>query len=61
MAGFRWRGEMPTQGARAAGMLGVHLSSAPPSPLADYTLASDQPDALVTLAETEWLTCEGMP
>jgi FMN phosphatase YigB (HAD superfamily) len=52
---------MPTQGARAAGMLGVHLSSAPPSPLADYTLASDQPDALVTLAETEWLTCEGMP
>lgn len=52
---------MPTQGARAAGMLGIHLSSAPPSPLADYTLAPDPPDALVTLAETEWLACEGMP
>lgn len=51
----------PTQGARAAGMLGLHLSDAPPSPLADYTLASDLPDALVALAGTEWLPCEGMP
>lgn len=51
----------PTQGARAAGMLGVHLSSAPPSPLADYTLAPDQLDMLVTLAGTEWLDCEGSP
>lgn len=48
---------MPTQGARAAGMLGVHLSPAPPSPLADYTIALEPPDALVALAETEWLPC----
>jgi FMN phosphatase YigB (HAD superfamily) len=47
----------PTQGARAAGMLGVHLSAAPPSPLADVTIAPDQLDMLVSLAETQWLAC----
>lgn len=30
----------PTLGARAAGMIGIHLSDAAPSPLADYTLAT---------------------
>lgn len=51
----------PTQGARAAGMLGVHLSPAAPSPLVDYTIAPDQLDELVFLAETEWLTCARSP
>lgn len=51
----------PTQGARAAGMLGVHLSAAAPSPLADHTIAPDQLDELVSLAELEWLTCVGSP
>lgn len=49
--------QAPTQGARAAGMLGVYLSAAPASPLADYTIAPDQLDMLVSLAETEWLDC----
>lgn len=30
----------PTLGARAAGMIGIHLSDAAPSPLADYTMAT---------------------
>ena len=47
----------PTQGARAAGMLGIHLSAAPPSPLADYTIPADDLGALVSLAEIEWLDC----
>lgn len=47
----------PTQGARAAGMLGVHLSAAAPSPLADLTIPPDQLDMLVSLAETRWLAC----
>lgn len=51
----------PTQGARAAGMLGIHLSSAPPSPRANYTVAPDMLDTLVAMAETEWLACEGSP
>lgn len=51
----------PTVGARAAGMLGVHLSAERPSPLADYTFDPDQPGDLVIMAETEWLACEGPP
>ncbi|MEM9556694.1 MAG: HAD family hydrolase [Acidobacteriota bacterium] len=31
----------PTSGARAVGMLGIHLSDAPPSPLADFTIPTD--------------------
>lgn len=53
--------QAPTQGARAAGMVGVHLSAAPPSPLADYTVAPDQLDAIAALAETEWLACDDRP
>ena len=40
-------------------MLGVHLSAAAPSPLADYTIAPDQLSAIVSLAETQWLACAG--
>ena len=47
----------PTSGARAAGMLGVHLSAAPPSPLADHTIAPDQLAEIVALAQTQWLDC----
>lgn len=39
----------PTSGARAVGMIGIHLSDAPPSPLADHTLPSDGLLELVTL------------
>lgn len=31
----------PTQGARAVGMVGIHLSDLPPNPIADYTIPSD--------------------
>lgn len=50
--------EAPTQGARAAGMLGVHLSAATPSPLAEYTVAPDQLGAIVAIAEAQWLRCD---
>ena len=39
----------PTSGARAVGMIGIHLSSDPPSPLADYTIAPDALPAIATL------------
>jgi FMN phosphatase YigB (HAD superfamily) len=44
----------PTEGAMAAGLLGVHLSDEAPSPLVDHSLA---PDALATLATAPWLDC----
>lgn len=40
----------PTSGARAAGMVGIHLSGAAPSPLADHTIATLA--ALPPLAES---------
>lgn len=40
----------PTSGARAAGMVGIHLSAAAPSPLADHTISSLS--ALPPLVET---------
>lgn len=51
--------QAPTQGARAAGMVGIHLSPEPPSPLADYTIAPDELETLLSLAEAEWLACDG--
>ena len=44
----------PTLGARAAGMLGVHLSDTTPSALADYTITFD---SLLSTAEAPWLGC----
>ncbi len=41
----------PTSGARAAGMIGIHLSSSAPSPLADYTIAPNALPDIVTLVE----------
>lgn len=51
----------PTLGARAAGMVGIHLSPDPASPLADYTITPEQFDMFVILAETEWLNCPDSP
>ncbi len=45
----------PTSGARAAGMIGIHLSSGAPSPLADYTVA---PNALPTLVDVVENHCD---
>lgn len=41
----------PTSGARATGMIGIHLSSGAPSPLADYTIAPDALPDIVYLVE----------
>jgi FMN phosphatase YigB (HAD superfamily) len=43
----------PTLGARAAGMIGVHVSSAAPSPLADFTIPpGDLPQVLAVVTTT---------
>ncbi|MEM7048024.1 MAG: hypothetical protein AAF604_00100 [Acidobacteriota bacterium] len=39
----------PTSGARSVGMIGIHLSAGPPSPLADETVAPDDLPAIVDL------------
>lgn len=52
---------MPTQGARAAGMFGVHLSNGAPSPLADRTMPLDDLGAIVQITEEEWLACQRRP
>jgi len=44
----------PTSGARATGMIGVHLSLGSPSPLADHTIA---PDQLLEFAELVATLC----
>jgi len=44
----------PTIGARAAGMVGVHLSSGEASPLADHTV---DPADLLSIADAPWLGC----
>ncbi len=41
----------PTSGARATGMIGIHLSSGAPSPLADYTVAPNALPSIVGLVE----------
>ena len=43
--------DAPTSGARATGMVGIHLSDAPPSPLADFTIPTDALTDIVTLRE----------
>lgn len=44
----------PTQGAQAAGMIGVYLSDEGPSPLADHTVA---PEDMAGIATADWVTC----
>lgn len=44
----------PTEGAMAAGMIGVHLSDGAPSPLVDHTVATD---ALAGVADAPWVAC----
>lgn len=41
----------PTEGARSVGMIGIHLSTDPPSPLADHTVAPDDLPAIVTIVQ----------
>ena len=41
--------QSPTSGARAVGMIGIHLSDAPPSPLADFTVPTDDLPAIAEL------------
>ncbi|MBA2320640.1 MAG: HAD family hydrolase, partial [Deltaproteobacteria bacterium] len=47
-------GRPPSEGARAAGMIGVHLTDEPPSPLADHTVAVRD---LPSLADAPWVAC----
>ncbi|MBZ0111410.1 MAG: hypothetical protein K8J08_03010 [Thermoanaerobaculia bacterium] len=43
----------PTSGARAVGMVGIHLSDAVPSPLTDYTVATDDlPEVALIVANS---------
>ncbi len=51
----------PSLGARAVGMVGIHLSDASPSPLTDYTIASDDLLAIVPIVEAHGdpISCEG--
>lgn len=43
----------PTLGARAAGMIGIHLSATAPSPLADFTIPINDLPAIVGLVEQQ--------
>ena len=43
------RQDDPTSGARAVGMVGIHLSDAAPSPLADHTIPTGKLTEIVTL------------
>ena len=42
----------PTQGARSVGMVGIHLSNAAPSALADFTIATNDLPAVVDIVDT---------
>lgn len=46
--------EEPTRGARAAGMVGVHLSDDAPSPLADRTVTTA---GFASMASEPWVAC----
>lgn len=51
----------PTEGARASGMVGIHLSDGAASPLSDYTIATDDLAAIVGIVESHGqpLFCNG--
>jgi FMN phosphatase YigB (HAD superfamily) len=44
----------PTEGAQAAGMIGVHVTADEPSPLADHTVT---PEEMATVADAAWMGC----
>jgi len=46
--------EPPTRGARAAGLVGVHLSDTTPDPLADHTVTTAD---FADLAAEPWMAC----
>ncbi len=39
----------PTEGCRATGMIGIHLSDQPPSPLTDFTIPTDDLPQVATI------------
>ena len=41
----------PTEGCRAVGMIGIHLSDLPPSPLTDYTIPTDDLPLVVAIVQ----------
>lgn len=51
----------PTVGARSVGMVGIHLSDGAPSPLTDYTLASNDLAGIVSILESHGspVFCDG--
>lgn len=51
----------PSLGARAVGMVGIHLSDTSPSPLTDYTIAGDDLLAIVPIVEAHGapISCQG--
>ncbi len=42
----------PTEGCRAVGMIGIHLSDLPPSPLADYTIPTNDLPQVAAIVES---------
>jgi hypothetical protein len=52
----------PTQGARAVGMVGIHLSDLPPSPLTDHTIPTDSLHHVTVIVEESCASTEvGLP
>ncbi len=45
-------GEPATEGAKAVGMVGIHLTNAAPSPLADYTVSPDNLPGVTEIVES---------
>ena len=48
----------PTEGARAVGMIGIHLSDGISSPFTDYTVSTDDFQTIVNIAD-EHVFCNG--
>ncbi len=50
----------PTEGCRAVGMVGIHLSDQPPSPLTDYTIPTDDlPQVAMIVAAANGIFSDG--
>ncbi len=50
----------PTEGCRAVGMVGIHLSDQPPSPLTDYTIPTDDlPQVAAIVAGANGIFADG--
>ncbi len=50
----------PTEGCRAVGMVGIHLSDLPPSPLTDHTIPTDDlPQVAAIVADANGIFADG--